>query len=172
VTQSAALRDRLRLLRNHGMATREDIHIWGVNSRLDSVQAVIGLRVMSQVRDITAKRIANARRFDEAFADMKDVVVTPRRRPTVCQVFHTYVIRVTERDRLLHYLLEQGIRAKVHYPIPVHLQPAAASLGYKAGDFPLCEAHCQSILTLPVHQHLTVQEIDFVIEQVRRFYGR
>ena len=172
VTRSVELRDKLRLLRNHGMGTREDILVWGGNSRLDSVQAVVALRLMSQVRDITEKRIANARRFDQAFAELRDVITIPSRRRNVCQVFHTYVIRVSDRDRLLRHLTEQGIRAKVHYPIPLHLQPAAAGLGYKAGDFPVCEAHCRSILTLPVHQHLTPQEIDFVIDQVRAFYGR
>jgi dTDP-4-amino-4,6-dideoxygalactose transaminase len=90
----------------------------------------------------------------------------------VRQVFHTYVIRVQDRDRLLSRLLERGVRAKVHYPIPLHLQKAAAGLGYKAGDFPVCEADCQSILTLPVHQHLTSEEIDYTIGAVRRFYGR
>jgi len=172
VTRSAAMRDKLRLLRNHGMATREDIHIWGANSRLDSVQAVVALRLMSQVRDITDRRIANARRYDRSFADMSDVITIPRRRPNVCQVFHTYVILVSERDRLLQRLLERGVRAKVHYPVPLHLQPAASGLGYKPGDFPVCEAHCRSMLTLPVHQHLTSQEIDSVAGEVRRFYGR
>jgi aminotransferase EvaB len=172
VTRSAAMRDTLRLLRNHGMSTREDIRIWGANSRLDSVQAVVALRLMAEVRDITEKRIVNARRYDEAFADMADVITVPKRRPNVCQVFHTYVIVVKERDRLLKHLLDCGIRAKIHYPIPLHLQPAAAGLGYGPGDFPVCEAHCRSILTLPVHQHLTRPEIDFVIDEVRRFYRR
>jgi dTDP-4-amino-4,6-dideoxygalactose transaminase len=172
VTRSAAMRDKLRLLRNHGMATRDDIHVWGANSRLDSVQAVVALRLMSEVRDITDRRIANARKYDRAFADMSDVITVPRRRPNVCQVFHTYVILVSERDRLLRHLLERGIRAKVHYPIPLHLQPAASGLGYRPGDFPVCEAHCRSMLTLPVHQHLTAQEIDSVVGEVRRFYGR
>jgi dTDP-4-amino-4,6-dideoxygalactose transaminase len=172
VTRSEEMRDKLRLLRNHGMTTRDDIAIWGCNSRLDSVQAVIALRLMQQVHDITAKRIANARRFDEAFADMSDVITIPRRRPNVCQVFHTYVIQVRDRDRLLQHLLRHEIRAKVHYPTPLHLQPAAASFGYKAGDFPVCERHCETILTLPVHQHLTCAEIDSVVAEIRRFYGR
>lgn len=172
VTRSVEMRDRLRLLRNHGMATRDEIHLWGGNSRLDSVQAVIALRLMTQVHEITNQRIANAHRFDAAFSDMADVIRVPPRRPNVRQVFHTYVIRVRDRDQLLARLLDQGIRAKVHYPIPLHLQKAAAGLGYKAGDFPVCEADCQSILTLPVHQHLTSDEIGFTIEQVRRFYGR
>jgi dTDP-4-amino-4,6-dideoxygalactose transaminase len=172
VTRSVEMRDRLRLLRNHGMATRDEIHLWGGNSRLDSVQAVIALRLMAQVHDITNQRIANAHRFDAAFADMADVIGVPPRRPNVRQVFHTYVIRVTNRDALLAHLLEKGVRAKVHYPIPLHLQKAAAGLGYKKGDFPVCEADCESILTLPVHQHLTSDEIDYAIGEVRRFYGR
>lgn len=172
VTRSAELRDRLRLLRNHGMATRDEIHLWGGNSRLDSVQAVVALRLMKDVHAITEQRIANAHRYDEAFADMTDVIRVPPRRPNVRQVFHTYVIRVTDRDRLLESLHQHGIRAKVHYPIPLHLQKAAANLGYQAGDFPVCEEHCRSILTLPVHQHLTAGEMADVIGRVRGFYGR
>lgn len=172
VTRSAELRDRLRLLRNHGMATRDEIHLWGGNSRLDSVQAVVALRLMKDVHAITEQRIANAHRYDEAFADMTDVIRVPPRRPNVRQVFHTYVIRVTDRDRLLESLHQHGIRAKVHYPIPLHLQKAAANLGYRAGDFPVCEEHCRSILTLPVHQHLTAGEMADVIDRVRGFYGR
>ena len=172
VTRSAELRDRLRLLRNHGMATRDEIHLWGGNSRLDSVQAVIALRLMQQVHEITNQRIANAHRFDAAFADMTDVITVPPRHRHVQQVFHTYVIRVANRDALLDYLVKHGVRAKVHYPIPLHLQKAAAGLGYKAGDFPVCEAHCASILTLPVHQHLTPEEIEHTAAHVRRFYGR
>jgi aminotransferase EvaB len=172
VTRFKEVRDKLRLLRNHGMVTRDEISVWGTNSRLDSVQAAVGLRLITQVHDITERRIANARRFDAAFADMADVITLPKRHANVCQVFHTYVIRVSERDRLLTYLTEQGVRAKVHYPIPLHLQPAAASLGHKPGDFPVCEAHCKSIITLPVHQHLTPAEVDYVIACVRTFYKR
>jgi dTDP-4-amino-4,6-dideoxygalactose transaminase len=172
VTRSQELRDRLRLLRNHGMATRDEIHLWGGNSRLDSLQAVIALRLMKDVHTITAQRIANATRYDEAFADMTDVITVPARRPEIRQVFHTYVIRVKDRDRLLASLQQHGVRAKVHYPIPLHLQKAAAGLGYKAGDFPVCEEHCRTILTLPVHQHLTEAEMADVIGRVRGFYGR
>ena len=172
LTKSKEMRDKLRLLRNHGMATREEIHLWGCNSRLDSVQAAVALRLLPQVHDITNQRIAVARRYDAAFADLADVITIPSRRAGVRQVFHTYVMRAHDRDRLLEYLQNEGIRAKVHYPIPLHLQMAAQPLGYKAGDFPLCEAHCASILTLPVHQHLATDEVDFVIDRVRRFYGR
>jgi dTDP-3-amino-2,3,6-trideoxy-4-keto-D-glucose/dTDP-3-amino-3,4,6-trideoxy-alpha-D-glucose/dTDP-2,6-dideoxy-D-kanosamine transaminase len=172
VTRSEDLAQRLRLLRNHGLSSRDEVLIFGRNSRLDSVQAVIANRLIPEVHGITEQRIANAKRYDEAFSGLGEFLTIPPRRNNVKQVFHTYVIQVQARDALLAYLLENGITAKIHYPIPVHLQPAALHLGYKAGNFPLCERHCQTILSLPVHQHLTEEELDYVIEHVRTFYSR
>jgi dTDP-4-amino-4,6-dideoxygalactose transaminase len=169
-TRSAEVYERLRLLRNHGLKNRDEVVMWGHNSRLDSLQAVVANRLVDQVHWITEARIARASRFDAALSDLGEYIVIPPRRPNVKQVFHTYVIRVADRDTLLAHLLDHGIEAKVHYPIPLHLQKAASGLGYKVGDFPVCEEHCRTILTLPVHQYLTDQQIDYVIEQVRKFY--
>ena len=80
------------------------------------------------------------------------------------------MIEAEDRDKLLTYLIENDIEAKIHYPIPIHLQEAAKSLGYKKGDLPVCEAQSQSIITLPVHQHLTDDQISYVIDHVKRFY--
>ena len=85
-------------------------------------------------------------------------------------MFHLYVIRVKRRDALLRYLHEHGVEAKIHYPIPVHLQKAAQYLGYREGDFPVCEEDCRIMLTLPAHQHLTSEEVDYMIEQIYSFY--
>ena len=170
VTRSPELNDRLRLLRNHGLANRDEIVMFGHNSRLDSLQAVVANRLIDDVHWITDKRIANAQRLDEGLAELGEYVVIPPRPANLKQVFHTYVIRAADRDRLLQHLLAAGIEAKVHYPIPLHLQEAARYLGYQAGDFPVCEAHCQTILTLPVHQHLTATEIDYMVEHIRKFY--
>lgn len=172
VTTSAALAERLRRYRNHGMISRDEYVEFGVNSRLDSVHAVIGNRLITEVEAITNTRIANARRFDEAFADMGDAVRVPIRRAGVKHVYHLYMLRVARRDALLQYLQDRGIEAKIHYPIPLHLQRCAAHLGYKAGDFPVAENDSRSIITLPAHQHLAADEIDYTIEQVRTFYGR
>jgi dTDP-4-amino-4,6-dideoxygalactose transaminase len=172
VTRSAALAEKLRLYRNHGLLHRDEAVMFGVNSRLDSLQAVIGNRLIDQVEFITEQRIANAQRYDQAFADLEEFIRIPKRRPGVKHVYHLYVIRVQNRDALLAHLHQQGIEAKVHYPIPVHLQEAAQYLGYKAGDFPVCEADCRTMITLPAHQHLTTPEIDYTIEHVRSFYGR
>jgi dTDP-4-amino-4,6-dideoxygalactose transaminase len=82
------------------------------------------------------------------------------------------VIETRDRDGLLRFLVERGIEAKVHYPVPVHLQPAARGLGYGVGDFPVCERQAREILTLPAHQFLSDDEVDCMIASVRRFYGR
>lgn len=170
VTRSAELASQLRLFRNHGLLNRDEVEIFGCNSRLDSLQAVVGNRLIKDTEWITETRIGHAKRYDEAFADMGEKVRVPVRRAGVRHVYHLYMLRVQRRNELLAFLQKQGVDAKVHYPIPVHLQKAAASLGYKAGDFPVSEADSQCIITLPAHQHLRADEIDYTIEQVRTFY--
>ncbi len=169
VTKSAELRDQLRLLRNHGMMNRDEIAIFGHNSRLDTLQAVIGNRLISQTAFITNARIENAGYYDSALADIPEIRI-PSREPNVKHVYHLYMIRAERRDGLLIYLQEAGIEAKVHYPIPVHLQPAAAHLGYGAGDFPVAEEDSRTLISFPAHQHLRRDELDYVIERVRAFY--
>lgn len=171
VTGSEETYEKLRLFRNHGLASRDVVTMFGHNSRLDTIQAAIGNRLIDEAHAITEARLANAALLDAAFADLGGNVTIPPRLNGVKQVYHTYVVRVTDRDGLLAYLQENEIGAKVHYPIPLHLQEAAAYLGYREGDFPVCEEHCQTIISLPVHQHLTAEEIDYMVEHVRKFYG-
>jgi dTDP-4-amino-4,6-dideoxygalactose transaminase len=169
-TRSAELADKLRLFRNHGLASRDEVEIFGHNSRLDSLQAVIGNRLIGEAAFITAQRISNARRLDEGLADLGGFVSIPPRPANVKHVYHLYIVRAKRRNDLLKHLHKQGIDAKVHYPIPVHLQRAAAHLGYKAGDFPQAEEDSRSSITLPAHQHLTNAELDYVVDQVQAFY--
>ncbi len=170
VTRSASLNRKLRLFRNHGLSNRDEVEFYGHNSRFDTIQAVIANRLIQEVHEITDKRIANAARFDEAFKALNKFITIPPRRPNVKQVYHTYVIQVENRDKLYQYLLNKGIRAKVHYPIPMHLQKASKYLKYKKGDFPVCEKDCRTILTLPVHQYLGQDQIDYIVECVHKFY--
>lgn len=170
VTRSPELAERLRLLRNHGLTHRDESVLFGGNSRLDTLQAVVGNRLIRQAEFITAKRIAHAARYDEALRELEGFVRVPGRRPGVKHVYHLYMIRVKDRDALVAHLRERGVEAKVHYPVPVHLQPAARALGCKEGDCPVCERDCRAIVTLPAHQHLRDEEIDYTIQQVRAFY--
>jgi aminotransferase EvaB len=171
VTNSEEIRDKLILLRNHGLQNRDEVQIFGYNSRLDSLQAVVGNYLMNDLEDITATRIKWAHTLDAGLADLKDYITIPERKPNRRYVYHLYMVMVKERDKLLAYLLKHGIEAKVHYPIPLHLQQAARYLGYKEGDFPITEAQAKSILTLPVHQHLRPEQIDYMIEIIHNFYS-
>lgn len=170
VTRSAEMNEELRLFRNHGLGNRDEVLMWGHNSRLDSLQAVVANRLIDQTESITQTRIDNAAFYDNAFSDLGEYVLIPPRRSNVKQVYHTYVIRVSDRDSLHTYLMDQGIRAKVHYPIPLHLQEAAQPLGYREGDFPVCEEHCRTIISLPVHEHLTQEELNYTATTLRQFY--
>jgi dTDP-3-amino-2,3,6-trideoxy-4-keto-D-glucose/dTDP-3-amino-3,4,6-trideoxy-alpha-D-glucose/dTDP-2,6-dideoxy-D-kanosamine transaminase len=170
VTRSEELAERIRLYRNHGLINRDEAAIWGCNSRLDSLQAVIGNRLIDEAKTITEQRIANARKYDEAFASMGDFISVPTRRPGVKHVYHLYLVRAKRRDDLLTYLNQNGVEAKIHYPIPMHLQPAARGLGYREGDFPKSEEDSRTIITFPAHQHLSTDELDYTIEHVRAFY--
>jgi len=171
-TNSSTLHKRVKLLRNHGLRNREEIECFGYNSRLDTIQAAIANHVMKGLETVTSKRIKNAQMYDEGFRDLHDFVKIPPRKKNVRQVFHTYVVRMKNRERLIEYLKNSGVETKIHYPIPIHLQKPCKEYGYKKGSFPVCEAQAKEIISLPVHQYLTKQQIYYVIEVIKRFYNR
>lgn len=170
VTDSEEVRDRISLLRNHGLANRDDVECFGYNSRLDTLQAIVGNHLIKDIDWINERRIKCAKTYDEAFSDLSDLIRTPPNRPEDRHVYHIYILEVTDRDDLLAYLQREGVDAKIHYPTPLHLQPACDSLGYKEGAFPVSERQARSIISLPVHQHLETDQIDFVADRVRKFY--
>jgi dTDP-3-amino-2,3,6-trideoxy-4-keto-D-glucose/dTDP-3-amino-3,4,6-trideoxy-alpha-D-glucose/dTDP-2,6-dideoxy-D-kanosamine transaminase len=170
VTRSEEMAAKLRLYRNHGMVNRDEIALFGINCRLDTLQAVIGNRLIGEVEYITNRRIENAGTYDAAFADMGEFIRIPTRRANVKHVYHLYMVRVERRDELLSFLQSSGVEAKVHYPIPVHMQEASKSLGYGGGDLPFTEADAKEIITLPAHQHLRDDEIQYAIDRLRMFY--
>lgn len=171
VTDSDALATKLRLLRNHGLSGRDTVTCWGYNSRLDTLQAVVGNHLLPRFQEITGRRIEVAARLDAGLADLAPALVLPPRRAHKRYVYHLYIALSERRDELLAFLQGHGIEAKVHYPVPLHLQPAAAGLGYGPGSFPRAEEQAGRIITLPAHQHLSDAQVDFVIEKVREFHG-
>jgi dTDP-4-amino-4,6-dideoxygalactose transaminase len=172
VTDSAEMRDRLVLLRNHGLRTRDEVDFFGYNSRLDSVQAAVGNHLIKDINWITETRIKWAERIDAALAGLAGYVTVPRRRAAKRYVHHLYMFMARDRDGLLSFLTQNEIDAKIHYPIPLHLQRCSTHLGYKEGDFPVTEAQAKSIITLPVHQHLKQEQVDYMIQKVREFYKK
>lgn len=169
-TNSDDVARKLKLLRNHGLENRDECAFWGYNSRLDSLQAVVGNHLIKDAHSITQRRIENAKYYDDALSDLEPITIPPRR-SNVKQVYHTYVLQVENRDALLDFLLKNGVEAKIHYPIPMHLQKAARGMGYKEGDFPVCEEQAKHIITLPVHQHLSQEQLDYVVEKLKEFYA-
>jgi dTDP-4-amino-4,6-dideoxygalactose transaminase len=171
VTDDDKLDHQLRLLRNHGMRNRDEIEVLGYNSRLDTIQAVVGNWLIPQTQSIADRRIANAAYFDSHLGAIPGIRIPPRR-PDMRIVYHLYIVFAERRDELLKYCIDRGIEAKVHYPVPLYQQDGLKFLGYKAGQFPVTDAHTKSIITFPCDQHLSRAEQDYVIETVRAFYGR
>lgn len=171
VTNSFELDQSLRLLRNHGLRNRDQIEILGYNSRLDSIQAIVGNWLIPQTKTITKKRQENAAYYDQAFSVMPDVTLPPKR--SNCErVYHMYMFRVhpKHRDQLLNHLIASGIEAKVHYPIPLYLQQGLRHLRYKAGDFPMTDRQAMEVISLPVDQHLSKDQQDFCILKVKEYF--
>jgi dTDP-4-amino-4,6-dideoxygalactose transaminase len=160
----------LRLYRNHGLKDRDHIEFWGVNNRLQPIQALVATRLLDRIPEVIEKRNTNLRRLDEGLASLRSFVKTPERPAGFREAVQLYVARVARRDELLPYLQERGIEARVHYPIPLHLQKAAAGLGYRKGDFPECERQAAEIITLPSHQYITAEQVDYTVQTMREFY--
>ena len=174
VTDDDELAVKLRLLRNHGLETRDEVSLLGYNSRLDSVQAIVGNWLIPTVHDITQKRIDNAAFYDAGLGGIAGVRIPPRKLAGVAEmrnVFHLYMIFAERRDELFAYCTERGIECKVHYPIPLYQQKGLRQFGYKKGDFPVTDRHADEIISFPADQHLSEQEMQFVIDTVDAFYA-
>ncbi|HUG53791.1 MAG TPA: DegT/DnrJ/EryC1/StrS family aminotransferase [Vicinamibacteria bacterium] len=156
---------RLRRLRNGGQSDRYRHEVAGLNSRLDEMQAAV-LRVkLGHLDGWTQRRRALARRYHEGLAGTS--LARPEEQPYARAVYHLYVVRHRRRDALAAALRDKGVGTLVHYPIPLHLQPAFASLGGRAGDFPVAEKAAAEILSLPLFPEMTDAQVDTVVAAVR-----
>ncbi len=168
VTDDDELNHRLRLLRNHGLVNRDEVAILGYNSRLDTLQAIVGNWLIGQVPEITRKRIDNAEYYDAHLGQMSHIRIPPRPADQR-RVYHLYIVFAEDRDGLYAHCQERGIECKIHYPVPIYQQPGLRDLGYKPGDFPVSDRHAREMITLPTDQHLTRDEQDYVIDCIRSF---
>jgi aminotransferase EvaB len=169
-TNSSEIAAKLRLLRNHGLSGRDECQVFAYNSRLDTIQAVVARHMLKKIEVITESRINNAHYLDGALSSVSQISI-PSRVSYIKEVFHLYSIVCEDRNELQKYLNNNGVDAKIHYPVPMHLQPAARHLGYQKGDFPVAEKLAKHTLSLPVHEFITKADCDRVIELVHGFYG-
>jgi dTDP-4-amino-4,6-dideoxygalactose transaminase len=169
-TNDGKAAERLRRLRSHGLTDRNTIEEWGFVSRLDVLQAAILDYRLDKLPAVIAARRQNAATYQRLL--QHDAIFVPPCRQDEFNTFHTFVIQVDRRDELQRHLREIGIKTAIHYPVPIHLQPAAAPLGHGKGDFPVTEQQAERIITLPVNQHMTAADVENVAAEVLAFYGR
>lgn len=163
-TQDGALAERLRVMANHGMRQRYHYECVGLNSRLDTLQAAV-LRVkLRHLDSFTAARQAAAADYTAALADFS-AVQTPAIAPHSTHVFHQYTLKLegVARQPLVENLSAAGIPTAIYYPVPLHLQEAYVSLGYRTGDFPVSETLAQCVFSLPMHTELNREQIQYIV---------
>lgn len=167
-TDDEAIARKVRMLRDHGQASKYYHDFEGYNGRLDAIQAGI-LRVkLKHLADWNEKRRQNAFRYNELF-DGGNGIITPYEPPWSKAVYHLYILRVHQREKLQAYLNEKGIVTGLHYPVPIHLQKAYAGLGYEMGDFPITEKVAFEILSLPMFPGLTFDQQQEVATHIKKF---
>lgn len=167
VTRDRKIANRLEMLRNYGQKEKYKHVFRGYNRRLDTMQAAI-LRVkLRYLEKWNAARRWNAKLYQKHLEGSG--VVVPGEAGGAESVWHLYVIRAERRDALKDYLVSKGINAGIHYPIPIHLQPAYHDLCYKRGDFPVTEAYADRILSLPMYAEMTDRQIEFISQTVCEF---
>jgi len=164
-TNDEGLAKRIQMFRDHGQAKKYCHAVIGWNARMDGIQGAV-LRVkLKYLAKNNEYRLAHAKRYDQAFAGTKVI-------PTKCAdyglpVYHLYVVQARQRDTFINSLAARGIGTAIHYPVPIHLQEAYASLGLKRGSFPVSEAAAEEIVSLPMFPELTEQQVEAVIREVK-----
>ena len=171
VTQDDEIATRLRRLRVHGGLKTYFHDEVGYNSRLDALQAAVLSAKLRHLEAWSEKRRQNALFYNEAFADLEQIT-TPFVDPRNVSIFNQYTIRAERRDELQKHLSSRKIGNSVYYPLPLHLQPCFAYLGYKEGAFPESERAAKEVISLPVFPELTRAQLDEVASAVRDFYNR
>ncbi len=167
-TNSEDVYEEVLILRNHGLKDRSTCMKWGMNSRLDNLQAAIGSRKLKLLDTLNDRFREIARIYSE---ELDDVVEVPKDQIHEHSVYHNFVIQTDGRDDLMDYLeREHDIHTAIHYPKLIHTQPAAKSLGYSEGDFPNAERIVKRMVSLPIFPELSKEEIFSVIEAIRQFY--
>ncbi|MBI3789335.1 MAG: DegT/DnrJ/EryC1/StrS family aminotransferase [Gemmatimonadetes bacterium] len=171
VTQDDALATRLKRLRVHGGAKQYFHDEVGYNSRLDALQAAVLDAKLPHLAQWSAARRRNAAWYDQALAGVPEIV-RPAIDPANESIYNQYTLRADRRDALQAHLKAKGIGTSIYYPLPLHLQPCFAYLGYRAGQCPEAERAAQEVLSLPVYPELTEAQLAEVASAVRGFYGR
>ncbi len=162
--------ERALQLRNYGMREKYKQVIEGYNSRLDEIQAAFLSVKLKKLDHFIRERKKIAQQYTDSLSDLEKIHLPDYRNASPS--YHIFPVRTPERDQLRLHLQKKGIETIVHYPIPPHLQPGLASLGYKKGDFPVTEEICKTELSLPVYPGLIPEEVNYICENIHEFFRR
>ena len=160
-TNDEKLAENVRMLANHGRLEKYEHQIEGYNSRLDTIQAAILSVKLPHLDEWVKRRQYHAAHFDELLRD-RDTIKIPVVRKNSTHVYHLYVVRVDNREKVRSILKEKGIATGIHYPIPLHLQPAYRYLNHRAGDFPVAEKYAPQLLSIPLYPELTDAQVEYI----------
>lgn len=166
VTNNTALATEIKVLRDHGQTTKYQHARIGWNARMDGIHGAVLSLKLPHLAENNAARRAHAAAYDQLLADCPGITL-PHVRPHGTSVFHLYVVRVEARDQVLQQLIARGIGCGIHYPTPVHLQPAYAALDLPIGSFPVAERLAKEVLSLPMFPELTTKQIITVVKELR-----
>ena len=169
-TNSKKIYNYIYDLKNHGMTNRNVVRNFGYVSRMDNLQAaILNFRFSKLNKTIKARR-ENALLYRQFIKSKK--VFIPENKFEEFNTFHTFVIQVPKRNELRKYLKKNKVETSIHYPRPIHLQPAAKFLNYKRGDFPATEKQSKRILTLPINQYIKIDQIKYISKLINNFYEK
>lgn len=167
VTDNEELYNKIRMLRNYGSRVKYQNEILGVNSRLDELQAALLSVKLRHYGELRKEREALAKRYLEGIENQG--ITLPVIRDGAEHVWHLFVVRTSDRDRFQSYLAANGIGTQIHYPVPPHLSDAYKYLGHKAGDYPITEEYANTVISLPLYEGMTEDEINHVIQVINRY---
>ncbi len=172
LTNNKPLGVKAKMIANHGQSKKYIHDEVGVNSRLDTLQAALLIVKLKELMNFTERRRKVAYAYDTELSKIQDIII-PHRNINSTHVFHQYTIQVRngKRDELKLFLEELGIPSMIYYPIPVHLQKAYSTYGYKAGDFPVSESLCEKVLSLPIHTEMTEEVQEYIIENIKAYFN-
>ena len=159
----------VRMLRDHGQSRKYHHEMEGYNGRLDAIQAGILNVKLAHLDTWNEKRRERASRYNNLLATLGTDLSICAEAPESKSVYHLYVVRVQNRDELIAKLAQRGIGTGIHYPIPLHLQNAYRNMGYKVGDFPVCERLANEMVSLPMYPDLTPEQQHHVVDTLREF---
>ncbi|NLK72536.1 MAG: DegT/DnrJ/EryC1/StrS family aminotransferase [Clostridiales bacterium] len=164
VTDNEEINEKIKMLRNYGSKIKYHNEILGINSRLDEMQAALLYVKLKHYDELRLEREMIAKKYLDGINN--ENIILPTIRNAAEHVWHLFVIRSRKRNEVQSYLANKGIETRIHYPIPPHLSEAYGYLGHKAGDFPVTEDYANTVLSLPLYEGMTDEEIDYVIKTI------